>query len=415
MNTSKYSKLNSIKVRDVITVLMTIFFFAYYFIRTFQYFIDEISWGIVMVVEFIYLIISMNWKENETKTISCFIFLIIFLTIFECILQNKFNVKELLSLFNMLNNCFFPIYLFYNLNKVSIKAKKFILFINIVVLCYVLVETFTQLEINDSFMRRFDINYLNYHEFNIGNAGGYQFAYSMVMLACFCPNLFYEKLSFTTKLFSVISFVVCCALVLSSSYSLALLITFIVVFLVLIRRINNLLRRVCVSIISFVIVLCIFIFSDYLVKLLPTETMRVRFNELFAFFKTGNLEGDNLIGRLNLYWNSVLAFLHSPFIGNASLSFDPHSSFFRFLAKDGIFGFTLYVVLHVMAYKTMYYMLPNKHRKALKYSFIALILMGCVNPIHSAAACYYMVFTLIPLILDILVKGENRNETTLGS
>jgi O-antigen ligase len=160
--------------------------------------------------------------------------------------------------------------------------------------------------------------------------------------------------------------------------------------------------------------------SDWIVSLLPTEEMKLRLTEVFAFFKEGDSTGYNLNGRLSLYWRSIKAFFKSPIIGTVTLNFDPHSSILRFFARDGILGGVGYLLLYYLGYRiVLKYFIGEKKKKFFTPVFLALILMGLVNPIHSVGAVHYIVFLVAPLTLSLIeieeIDEEEENEEALGN
>ena len=99
------------------------------------------------------------------------------------------------------------------------------------------------------------------------------------------------------------------------------------------------------------------------------------------------------------------------------MSFDPHSSILRFFARDGFLGGIGFLLLYYIAYQIVTKFFISKERnKIFRPVFVALILMGLVNPIHSIGAVHYVAFFIAPLVLNLIKinQKENFNESPLG-
>ena len=268
-------------------------------------------------------------------------------------------------------------------------------------------------------MREMEINYTNYQQYNTTNAGGFQFAYAIAVLTGLLASMFfinYKKHDKMKKIVVVLALIASFALVLNSSYTLALMISAIVILLAITFKMK-ITTKVFFGLISIFLFLLVLNASDFIIRLVPTKEMKLRLSEVFDFFKSGDASGYNLNGRLTLYGRAIGAFFKSPLIGNEVLDFDPHSSILRFFAKDGILGGLGYLLLYYLGYKIVVkYFIGKERKKLFKPTFIALILMGLVNPIHSVGTVHYIAFFIAPLALNLVeVDKEDNNETFLGN
>ena len=417
----KFKEQQQLKLMDCVMLAVTMFFIAYYFLRLVGFFIDAITFVIPLIVAVGYMMITINWTEKALTYIIGVIVLIIGVTGVELLCTNDFTFVAFVSMFTQLFMDMFPLYLTYNILKAK-NRRLIVLILSIifVVLAYVLVITIIELGKDDRFMRNMEINYTNYRKYNQTNAGGYQFAYAIAILIAGLFSLFllhYQKYNKMKKLIVLSATVVCFYLVLNSSYTLALMISIITIFIAITFKIQKASTKVIVlfmGILGFLLLLGV---SDFIISVLPTEEMRLRLSEVFTFFKSGDTSGYNLHGRLSLYWRAIKAFFRSPFVGNVKLEFDPHSSILRFFAKDGILGGVGYVLLYWLAYRIIVNEFIGVGKKKLFIPvFTALILMGMVNPIHSVGAVHYIVFLIVPLILNLIeIDKEKKYEASLGN
>ena len=415
-------KTPTFKLTDYLTFIVSIFFIAYYFLRLFGFFIDAITFVIPMIIAVGYMLITMEWSEKTLTYIVGIVALILGIVCVELFCTNNFTFPAFVSMFVQLSMNMFPLYLVYTILKT--KNKQLLLWIVsifCVVLAYVLILTFIELSRDDRFMREMDINYTNYRLYNTSNAGGFQFAYAVAVLIGFLISLLllpYKKYSKIKKVGLSVALILAFLLVLNSSYTLALMISLISIIIAVALKIENTTTKVLCILLSILAIFAIIALSDWIIRLMPTEEMRIRLKEVFMFLKSGDASGYNLNGRFMLYGRAILSFFRSPLLGNEKLSFDPHSSILRFFAKDGILGGIGYVMLYVIAYRIITrYFIKEEQKKLFLPTFIALILMGLVNPIHSVGTVHYIAFFIVPLALNLIQteKKELFNETRLGN
>lgn len=402
-----------LKLIDYVTFAVTMFFIAYYFLRLFGFFIDAITFVIPLLIAAGYMLLTMNWTEKVLGYVVGLIALVGAVVVIELICTDDINFVAFASMFTQLFMNIFPLYLTYNVLKS--KNRKLIvgiLAVIAVVFAYVLILTFIELGKDDSFMREMSINYTNYQQYNTTNAGGFQFAYAMAILVGLLISLLllnYKKNSTLKK--SGIFLALCASffLVFNSSYTLALLICVIIILVAITLKIKKTSTRVIVLLLGGIFFLLVIAVSDVIVSLVPTEEMKLRLSEVFAFFKEGDASGYNLNGRLSLYWRSIKAFFTSPLIGNVELGFDSHSSILRFFARDGILGGVGYILLYYFGYHiVLKYFIGKDKKKLFTPVFLSLILMGLVNPIHSVGTVHYIAFFVAPLALSLIEMDKEK-------
>lgn len=407
---------------DYITLIVSMFFIAYVFLRLFGYYIDAITFVLPLIVAGMYMVVSMDWSAKATSYIIGIIALIAGLTTVELLCTNNLTFVGFVSMFTQLFMDMFPLYLVYTILRSQNKTLiRLILILTVATLLYVLVLTFIQIGKDDRFMRDMSINYTNYTKYDVNNAGGFSFAYAMAVLIGFLISLFlidYQKNGVWIKIGLGVGLIAAILLVVNSSYTLALMISVIVIFIAIAGKIEKTYAKVIFWLCCIVGSVVLINVSDWIIAMMPTDEMKLRLSEVFMFFKEGDSSGYNLNGRMTLYWNSIVAFFKSPIIGNETLGFDPHSSILRFFAKDGILGGCAYLLLFYFGYRLVVkHFIGESKEKYFQPVFWALILMGMVNPIHSVSTVHYIAFFIAPLTLALLntEKKEKNNEISLGN
>ena len=409
------------KLIDYVTFVVTMFFIAYYFLRLFEFFIDAITFVIPLIMAVGYMVLTMNWSEKTLGYILGLVGLVAGTVFVEILCTNDWSIISFISMFTQLFMDMFPLYLAYCILKSRNRRLLVVILIVIfLVLAYVITITFIELSKDDRFMREMGINYTNYKRYNTTNAGGYQFAYAIAVLIGLLISLFlipYKKYNKQKKAGLFLALAVSFFLVLNSSYTLALMICIIVIFVAVTMQMKKTSTKVIFWLIGAVGFWGLLSLSDVIIALVPTEEMQLRLSEVFAFLKAGDSSGYNLNGRLTLYWRSIKVFFQSPIIGNVKLDFNPHSSILRFFARDGILGGMGYLLLYYFGYHIILkYFIGEEKKKLFTPVFVSLMLMGLVNPIHSVGAVHYIVFLIAPLTLSIIkTDEEEENETSLGN
>lgn len=414
-------KNQSFKLIDYVTFIITMFFIAYYFLRLFGFFVDSISFIVPFIVAAGYMVITIDWNQKVLGYILGLIALITGIVLVELFCTDDINFIAFVSMFTQLFMNIFPLYLVYNILKAKNRTlTTWILVAILIIFVYVLIVTFIELRKDDRFMREMGINYTNYRQYNMTNAGGFQFAYAMAVLVGLLISLFlldYKKNNKAKKFGWLIALVATLFLVLNSSYTLALMISIITIFIAIMLKMEKTSTKVIFGLIGIMVAFLLLYMSDSIILLVPTEEMKLRLSEVFTFLKSGDASGYNLNGRFMLYWKAIQSFFKSPLIGNAELNFDPHSSILRFFAKDGILGGVGYIALYYFGYHIITkYFIKKEQKKLFIPVFVALILIGFVNPIHSVGAVHYITFFVAPLALSLIKTDEEEEyETALGN
>ena len=409
------------KLVDYATFIVTMFFIAYYFLRLFGFFIDSITFLIPLIVAVGYMLLTVNWNEKVLTYVLALIAVVAGVVLIELFCTNDINFIAFLSMFTQLFMNVFPLYLTYSILKAKNKVLVcWILSVTLIVFVYVLIVTFVELGKDDRFMREMAINYTNYRQYNTTNAGGFQFAYAMAVLVGLLISLFlinYKKYNKLKKAGWLIALIMAFILVLNSSYTLALMISVIVIFVAITLKMKKTTTKVIFWLIGTIFALLLIYASEFIISLVPTDEMKLRLSEVFTFLKSGDASGYNLNGRFTLYGKAIKAFFKSPIIGNEELNFDPHSSILRFFAKDGVLGGAGYLLLYYFGYHIITKYFINEEQKRLFIPvFVALILMGLVNPIHSVGTVHYVTFFIAPLVLSLIDanKKESNYEISMG-
>ena len=326
---------------------------------------------------------------------------------------SNYAIKRLLSKFQQVFMSFFPLLMFYRITSLAnSKQKIFVLLLMAGLLLYVVANTMIELMTNEHATRSWG----DFDEQNKKNVGTYAYVYAIPIVLSFLPYLssVARKKGSVYKILVIGIEVFLFVFLLFAQYTLALLIAIIILTMQILSNIKNTTNKALLWGLVLLTIILSPIILNFLATNVPSEQMATRLREIAAFFSTGAASGDNLGGRLELYWKTIEAFFRSPFFGNRKLSFDGHSTFLSVFADIGIFGGVCFISIYASAKKVMGEMLTKKQALLFKPAFFGLILMGLTNPIHSADPLAATVWLFIPLM--IIVFGEKKeNETSLGN
>lgn len=341
-------------------------------------------------------------------------FLYLMLTDSATISQTASNylLKRILSKFNQVFMTFFPAIVFLRVKRfASEKQKKLLFGFVILMFGYVLLNTTLELIRNGGAARDWE----NFDEQTENNVGTYAFVYAVPLLIAFLPVYFSndKKIGSTIVLFSVIAFLF--LFLLLAQYTLALLIALIGLSLQIGNKIKKNSTKLIMLFCLLLVVLLIPTMLNFLADHIQSRDMSIRLRELANFFGSGSSGGYNLSGRLSLYWQTILAFIKSPILGNRSLIFDGHATFLTVFADIGILGGGLFVYLYHYTKKKMFLGEKRETRKIFSTVFTCLVLMGLTNPIHSAFTLAFTMWFFVPMLLDRKIEKEKKDEATLGN
>lgn len=325
---------------------------------------------------------------------------------------SNYYVKRILSKFNQVFMTFFPAVIFFRVRRLASEKQKKLLFgFVILTFGYVLLNTTLELIRNGGAARDWE----NFSEQTENNVGTYAFVYAIPLLIAFLPVYFSndKKIGSTLLVLGIMAFMF--LFLLLAQYTLALLISFIGIMMQALNKIKKNITKVLMIFCLVFLLISLPSILSFLANHISSSDISIRLRELASFFGSGSSGGYNLNGRLSLYWQTILAFIKSPILGNRSLVFDGHATFLTVFADIGILGGGLFVYLYHYTKKKMFLGEKREVKKIFSTVFTCLVLMGLTNPIHNAFPLAFTMWFFVPLLLDRKIEKEKKDEETLGN
>lgn len=324
------------------------------------------------------------------------------------ILGDAKNIIEIISkLYYYFITCFPALLLFWFLPRSNEKQRKIIMIFATGVYLFVLGNTYKELLINENATRLLAETLKS----NADNVGTYDFVYASGALIPFLGICFSEIQKKWKKVIVLMALVLELYFLLIAQYTIALMAAIISLVMVSVMKEKRALFKffyVCMLIFAFCLLSPVLV---YIASKVPSEQMAIRLLEVADFMGSGNADGYNLSGRMNLYGQALQAFLTHPLTGNRVLDFDSHSTILAVMARLGIWGMSIYVwMLYKMKKKTELVLGIKKDKWRFTPIFAYLMIMALTNPIHSALITNAMVWFVIPLGIS-MIRGEKANDS----
>lgn len=314
---------------------------------------------------------------------------------------SNYGLKVFMTILNQYFMTFFPACLFVRVyTKASHKQKQFLCLVAIVLFSVVIVNTFTELLVND----RASKDWSEFAEQSENNVGTYSFVYAVPMVITALTSLLYNLRSMGKKLLVVCIIVFLFVFLLSAQYTLALLISIIGIALQISANIQSASFKVLLWLLFASVLFLMPTILETAANSVESEQISTRLKELSAFFGSGDASGYNLNGRMELYWKAIKAFFKSPIIGNRKLGFNPHATLLGVPADIGIIGIILLVMLIVKSKKYICQLMGDRAKQFTPVVW-CVVIMGLTNPIHSAFTALFATWLLAPMIIKI---GDNN-------
>lgn len=292
--------------------------------------------------------------------------------------------------------------------KCNWKQKKFLFVLAIVVYVFVLLNTYQELLVNENATRSLE-QIVEMTEMNVGT---YDFVYASGALTVFIVisiievNAKWKKIGLLCLCLGMVYFMF------MAQYTIAVL--GIVIACLSIPLFKE--KRVVVRIFYFVLMALVVWFLpvafEYIAQHITSKQMALRLMELVAFLEGTESMGYNLGGRLGLYGKAIQAFLEHPILGNRVLNFDSHSTILAVFARLGLSGGVILIwILRKMKKKTANELKIYDDKKRHSPVFVYYMVMAFTNPIHAAFSTALMVWFIIPLGLELILKEKKKNVT----
>lgn len=375
----------------------------------------EIQAQFLLISPFIfitYIGYCMHVEPRLRRFIFKMIFLIILLVFLFVMLTDSTSIGDVSNRFLKIIYAklsqwilvFFPLLLFYRTyTHASRKQILLILFVGLLNAIMLVQTSLKIIEINPTILHSMNADRLEEAGVNLQ---GFSFVYAFTFLALTCYICFKYSRNRLVKYLSLFLLLYSVYFMFSTQFALSLVTTF-VSFIYLNMSLSR--GKVkSIRIISIFILLSLLPFIlKFLISISDMELLNVRLQEIYdtLTFNKGNSDESDLHSRLDLYWKSIVAFLSSPILGNRSLDFDPHSTFFSILADLGILGG---ILIYKLFTKSFNFMKLNLGKMFVFYKplICQILLMGFTNPIHSSPSNYIMLWFICPLLIKLFIDNK---------
>ena len=325
------------------------------------------------------------------------------------------SLKRIVSKYDQVFNLFFPAFIGCRVAlRASVKQKKMLLFTFFVCFAIVIFQTIKAMQIYPNITRSFENRseeelemYSSLRSIGLTNIGSFYFVYSVPFIVVVFLSFFLNESRLWGKILALFILTELFSFIIKSQFSLAFLITIIGLSLMLYAtsRSSNTRSLSVVVLILFVLVSPILL-SQYASQS-SSALMSTRLTEVSDFIQLGDKSGDNLSGRLDLYWRSIVAFFNSPIIGNRHLDFDGHATFLTYLSDVGLLGSIPFFYLFRISYKSILHCIRIR-KEEFRVLFIMIILMGMTNPIVNSYSIPLCLWFVSPLILSYIYERNTR-------
>ncbi len=385
-------------------LIIMIFFSAYFIMPKMHVVVPFLAF---LLIALIYTIVNSYIDPKVRRYILIYIVLFalysllyLLLTETKTITSNElYGLKRFFSKFYQVYCTFFPILLYYRIWKKTNKQQQLLLLgINLLLIAYVCINTWSELELYADITRSNEAIENN----SLNNVGGYYFVYLIPFIILGFTYLCYNvRVKYRFIIIPVILFLF--VFLFKAQYTLSVLITVLGIILLVYKNIHDKRAKVIFVYLGFISLMLLPLFLQFLIDNISSEDMRARLGEIRTFLLSGDTSGYNMSTRISLYGDSILAFLRSPIYGNRSLDFDGHATLLTVLSDLGLLGGIPYYYL-IFSSKNKMCLLMESRAWTFKIVFIMLLCMGFTNPIHSSTQIAWGAWLLVPLLIHYISK-----------
>lgn len=389
---------------------VVVLFSAYYLLPAISARFNE-TMVLAMVMCYIALCCFLNGMKLAKETLK-YILLVVMISIMYVLLTDTKTIamdasnrgmKRFLSKVFQLGCTFLPV-LFSKrfLLRASRRQKRILLCCNAVMIAYVVSNTTLALMTNPNITR----SWSGFSEAAESNIGSYALVYAVPFLIVLCVLSYFNLRKSLARLAIILLILFQFYFLLLAQYTLAVLITVCGIVFTIYRNTSKSRMKILLLLAVVCVIPLVPLLLKYAAAHVPSEQMSIRLYEIYYFLVGTDIMGYNMSGRMELYVESVKAFLRSPIIGNRSLDFDGHATFLTVPADLGLLGGVPYYYLYFHSYKKIQKIL---HLTVDNYKtfFVMLMMMGFTNPIHAAYTLMYVVWFMVPLVLQM--REDNLN------
>ena len=412
LSLSRLKLVNSKDSMSIIEIGIIAFLFAAYLLPAFS--LGTVAFLAIVLMYCAFLILTDKEMAPFVIKVLLLAFVLalcyVVLTDTSAIAQNVSNrvMKRLLSKTAQYVTLYFPAILFLRVNKRADRSQKvWITAIGVAIMLFVIVKTWIFLIENPNATREWG----SFDKTSTENIANYYFIYAVPMIIS-TITIIISKVKGYAKLIPLGLIVAGLIFLVNAQYTLSILITIIGILIQLFRNLNSQISKAIFLFSAFVMAVVLPQILEAVIAIIPSEQVATRLSEIHAFLTGQGVGGYNLNGRLTLYGKTILAFLRSPLWGNKHLGFDGHATFLTVLADTGILGGIPFYSLLTLVCKSIGEKL--NHCKAQFYVIVTMfVMMGLTNPIHASKPLGLATWFLAPLIISLIFKEDNKNETTL--
>lgn len=400
---------------------LVLFFILYYVLPMVQ---NLVPFGILTIVGTIYALFIARGEKFFTRALYKLVLFSLYISIIYLLLTETNTIgsdvsgrvlKRVFSKYDQVFSLFFPAFIGCHVTfRASIRQKKIMLLTFFTCFMIVIVQTLKAMQIYPNITRTFEMRtdeeiemYASLRSIGLSNIGNFYFVYSVPFIIVVSLAYIIHVKASKEKFVAAGIFLGLSYFIITSQFSLAFLITIIGLALMLYATSCSTSTRILSIALLFIFFVLFPTLLNVFISHSSSELMKTRLSEILNFLESGDKSGDNLFGRLDLYWKSFLAFLESPIWGNRHLNFDGHSTFLTYLSDIGLLGSIPLFYLFRMTYKNILRYIRVK-KEEFRVLYIMIILMGLTNPIVNSYSIPLCLWFVSPIILNFIYERSTR-------
>ena len=358
------------------------------------------------------------------KMIACYtVFLLIYCLIFQWVRpshgvpSNEFlGFSIQLPVFHMIGITLVVLFSFYMIRRKPDKGSIRILWLVIFFLIADMVLSLIYLSNNPQAIKQMtgNINTVDYGLFGVSN---YYIVYSCVLLIpvyLFGFNRLHGWKRVVWRTAALLNFV----FIAGSGFMLVIFLSILIVLLYLFMLMKSSYRFLLF--VPLLLIVIVLFYSDVVYNLLISLSERVsnyelqqRFIAIADLLKYGDVSSPTM-ARLDLYKQSIRAFLHHPLFGalnNDTYALSGHSTLLDIMGGTGLMGLLPYLgFLYYSLQSALTYAQDRQYRKCIYASYIVFLVMSTVNPVFSYTPICATLFFLVPALSDLFLPAFNQQK-----
>ncbi|WP_170272235.1 O-antigen ligase family protein, partial [Clostridium tarantellae] len=245
-------------------------------------------------------------------------------------------------------------------------------------------------------------------------ASGFDITYSLVLII---PSLIYfiSKCKWSLKIIFSLFLTITLIYIYKSSYTIVIIATILSICIYFFLSFKGFLRYIFV-LLGLICTMWLlnpeFIYNTLtlLSEKIGDINISTRINDIGNLIKFNDNTALSL-DRLNLYNNSIQAFLQSPILGvffiNPNYVLSGHSTILDILGGLGLVGFVPFIMILYYSYKfSIRYIKNSSYKKCITTSYIVFIFISTLNPQFAASTVMFTLLITVPLLYN-LVNDKN--------